>query len=152
MKSGKVLAMSDLRETLDLESALEIAHFRNACYTSRNYSCAVDCFLELSYRLFLPEIISSTESCDLSEFFNLLEISGSTEIEFNPNISMKVDAFTLLDEIREPIWSKIIENCGSFVNRNCDAQFSEIFSSNFFRILSAREKKFFETTVRAKGL
>ena len=46
-------------EFVDLESALELAHFRNACRTSQYY-CAVDCFLEISYRLFLPEIEANT--------------------------------------------------------------------------------------------
>ena len=119
-------------EILNLENLLEISHFRNASFTSRHFSCAVDCFLELTYRLFLPEILESTDFTDLSEFFNLLLIAGSTEIEFDPNDNFQNNAFKLLDEIRQPIWSKIIENCASFRNRNCDAQFSEIFSSNFF--------------------
>ena len=145
--------MADYRrqEILDLENSLKIAHFRNACHTSSNYSCAVDCFLELSYRLFLPVILSKVESCNLSEFFNLLEVSGSTEIEENPNEDLRNNAFTLLDEIREPIWCKIIENCSSFRERNSNAQFSEIFSSNFFKFLSVQQKKCFETTVKAKG-
>ena len=43
-------------EFVDLEGALELNHFRTACRTSQYYSCGVDCFLEISYRLFLPEI------------------------------------------------------------------------------------------------
>ena len=58
--------MSSVQENLDLNEVLEFAHFRNACKTSRFYSCAIDCFLELGYRIFLPEILSRIEYCDLS--------------------------------------------------------------------------------------
>ena len=47
-------------EFVDLEGALELNHFRTACRTSQYYSCGVDCFLEISYRLFLPEIEANT--------------------------------------------------------------------------------------------
>ena len=59
-------------DNLDLHTALQIVHFRNASKTtnSRIYSCAIDCFLELSYRLFLPEILSKLDFCDLSGFFS----------------------------------------------------------------------------------
>ena len=57
---------------IDLENALEMSHFQNACRTSRYYSCAVDCFLEICYRLILPEIQAKVTFNDRSEFFNLL--------------------------------------------------------------------------------
>lgn len=140
-------------ELIDLETSLRIAHFRNACKTTnnRNFSCAVDCFLEMSYRLFLPEIQAKLSCNELSDFFNLLIISGSTEIEPENDNFLRYNAFRLLDEIREPIWSKIIEHCGTFANKDNDAQFSEIFSGNLFKILSKGEKEFFETNYEVRG-
>ena len=120
--------MSVMQENLELDNVLEFAHFRNANKTSRFYSCAIDCFLELGYRLFLPEILSRSDFCDLSGFFNLMHIAGMTEIEYNPNKNILNNALDLLDEIREPIWHRVMENCESFRPRNCDAEFSEIFS------------------------
>ena len=137
---------------LDLDTALSVAHFRNSCKTTagRTYSCAVDCFLEICYRLLLPEIQSKVSFEDSSDFFNLLQISGSMEIPFESN-NMKSNAFRLLDEIREPIWSRIITNCGTFTNRNCSAAFQEIFTSDIFKKLSDREKDFFETSYVIQG-
>ena len=98
-------------EFIDLETSLRVAHFRNACKNSSYFSCAVDCFLELTFRLFLPEIQAKLQDHDqLSDFFNLLIITGSMEIEVENN-HLTNNAFELLDEIREPIWTKIIEHC-----------------------------------------
>ena len=44
-----------------------------------------------------------------------------------------------------------MENCESFANRDCTAQFSELFSSNLFKILSKEGKIFFETSFEANG-
>ena len=56
-------------EFIDIETSLEVAHFRNACRTSKYYSCAVDCFLEISYRLFLPDLQANLSHDELSDFF-----------------------------------------------------------------------------------
>ena len=45
-----------------------------------------------------------------------------------------------------------IENCESFCSGNCDAVFSDIFSSNFFKTLSQQEQQIFETKVNSKGI
>eukprot|EP00111_Clytia_hemisphaerica_P010420 TCONS_00030446-protein len=121
---------------IDLDTALSVAHFQNSCRTTngRTYSCAVDCFLEISYRLLLPEIKAKLSFEELSEFFYLLYISGTMEIPIENDITdVQSNAFRLLDEIREPIWSKIIENCGTYASRNSDAQFTELFSDNLFK-------------------
>eukprot|EP00111_Clytia_hemisphaerica_P013815 TCONS_00040657-protein len=140
---------------IDLDTALSVAHFQNSCRTTRGrtYSCAVDCFLEISYRLLLPEIKAKLAFEELSEFFYLLYISGSMEIPIENDITVDVksNAFRLLDEIREPIWSKIIENCGTYASRNSDAQFTELFSDNLFKTLSEGEKRLFETRFDVRG-
>ena len=87
-------------EILDLGNVLEFAHFRNACQTSRFYSCAIDCFLELSYRLILPEILKKVEISEMSGFFNSMYITGLTEIEIGANGNLRNHALELLDEVR----------------------------------------------------
>ena len=143
-----------METNFDHEAALEIVHFQNACKTTNNryFSCAIDCFLELSYRVFLPELLSKANFCDLSGFFNTMFMAGMTEIEYDHDIDFRTNALNLLHEIREPIWRKVMENCNSFQLRNSDAQFSEIFSSNFFKILSQQEKQIFQSEVSAKGV
>ena len=138
--------------SIDLDTSLSICHFQNTSKTTggRQFSYAVDCFLEISYRLFLPEIKARLSIKELSEFFYLLSLSGSMEILSNPFDDVKCNAFRLLDEIREPTWSKI-KNCGTFANRNSNAEFSEIFSSNIFEKLSEGEKNLFEISCEFKG-
>ena len=58
----------------------------------------------------------------------------------------------MLDEIREPIWSKIIEYCGTFAQKGNDAQFTEIFEGNLFQTLSKEEKQFFEPGYTVRGV
>ena len=140
-------------DALDLQSALDVAHFPNSCKTSSSmYSCAIDCFLELAYRVFLPELQVAISFDEMGPLFQLLVVSGSQEIQFVSSSSTVSAALTLLKTIREPIWQKIIENCPSFVNKDCNAQFSEIFSSNFFvNMLSDHEKDIFLIVVKASG-
>ena len=89
--------------------------------------------IEICYRLLLPEIKAEVSFEESSDFFKLLQLSGTMEISFE-DYTMKSNAFRLMDEIREPVWSKIIENCGTFEKRNSDAEkrFLEvIFSKNY---------------------
>ena len=68
------------------------------------YSCAVDAFLEISTHLFLPYLS------------NLHNRNGFTDLLFNVcshYISSREDS-PLLREIREPVWSYIIDLCSSF--------------------------------------
>ena len=131
-----------LDDELDLETALERFHFRNACRTSNNYSCAIDCFLELVYRLLLPKIQSEINHNELSEFLDFLVTCGLMQIYTDSNVALQTNVWTLLDEIREPIWVKVIEQCPSFRNRNCDSEFYEIFSNVFFSKFHRTRKKF----------
>ena len=85
-------------EFIDLETSLRVAHFRNACKTTKYFSFAVHCFFEISYSLFLPDTQAKLSHHELSEFFNLLIISGSTEIIVE-NDHVMYNAFRLLDEI-----------------------------------------------------
>ena len=56
----------------------------------------------------------------MSDFLN-----GKLEIEYN------------LALLRQLFWNILVQDCRSFANRNCNAQFSEIFSSSIFDKLLA---------------
>ena len=122
---------------------LVIRHFPNSSLHQPSvFSCAVDCFLELGYGIFAKYL----QNIARSDFFELLLICGSTE--FEEDDSSYVD---LLCEIREPIWQRIMTSCPTFRNQDCNAQFSELFSSEIFRSLTEEEKLLFETEYTLMG-
>jgi len=47
--------------------------------------------------------------------------------------------------IRQPVWDFLAQTCPSFTNRDCDAQFSEIFSSTLFNLFTLDEQAFFQS-------
>ena len=81
------------------------------------YSCAVDAFLEISSHLFLPYLLSLRIR---NYFTDLLFSVCSHCMSSRENNS-------LLREIREPVWSYILDFCSSFSARVCNARFSQIF-------------------------
>ena len=48
-------------------------------------------------------------------------------------------------KIREPVWSYIINLCGSFTARDCNACFSQIFEKRTFGYLNEEEESLFMT-------
>lgn len=99
------------------------------------YSCAVDAFLEVSTHLFLPYLSNLSVR---NEFTTLLFNACSGYICSTENSS-------LLREVREPLWSYIIERCSSFVARDCNACFSQIFEERTFGHLNEEEENLFTT-------
>ena len=98
-------------------------------------TCAVDAFLEISTHLFL------------SYLSNLRTRNGFTDLLFNVcshYISSREDS-SLLREIREPVWSYIIDPCSSFAARVCNACFSQIFVKRTFGYLNEEEENLFMT-------
>ena len=99
------------------------------------YSCAVDACLEISTHLFLPYLS------------NLHTRNGFTDLLFNVcshYISLREDS-SLLREIREPVWSYIIDLCRSFAARDCIACFGQIFEKRTFGCLNEEEENLFVT-------
>ena len=62
-------------------------------------------------------------------------------IEFPENLNYEL----LLSQVREPLWNFICEKCPSFVARDCNTQFSEIFQERVFSDLNDLEKSLFVT-------
>ena len=99
------------------------------------YSCALDSFLEISSHLFLPYLSTLTAR---NEFTELLFNTCARYIE-----SQGDD--TLLRELREPIWIYLQQHCPSFLSRDCNACFSQIFEERTFGDLSSEEMNIFSS-------
>lgn len=122
-------------------------HFKNACFNVPSvYSCAVDCFLEISYRIF-SNYVRSIPQDNCCNLFNI--IMRTMPIY---DVALSNSDTQLLPEVREPVWNYIISECSSFVPRNCDAEFSQIFTGSIFNSLSAEEKLLFQTAYSVEGV
>ena len=56
----------------------------------------------------------------------------------------KTDEF-IIEGIREPVWSYIIDVCSSFSARDCNGCFSQIFEKRTFGYLNEEEESLFMT-------
>ena len=99
------------------------------------YSSAVDCCLEVSRYLFLPELSKLTKR---SEFPELLFTAASNYRNQDGNSSC-------LPAIREPVWLYLTEQCSTFQARDCNASFSQMFEEKTFGNLSPKEVSLFAT-------
>ena len=118
----------------------------NACIdTPSVYSCAVACFLEICFRLFVKDLhdISPDRRSNIFEV-----VKGAIDIYEAAIISSDTN---LLSQLRQSIWDYIVSNCSSFVLKNCDAEFSQIFTGNIFKSLSGEEQILFETSYNLEG-
>ena len=130
--------------TMHFCPSLETSHFKNSClHRPLVYSCAICCFLEVSYRIFA----SYLNDIRRIELFERLLICESTEIENDRGHVYSSN--DILTEVREPVWCKI--SCPSFQNRDSSAQFSEIFSSQIVKSLTVEEKILFQTSCCLEG-
>ena len=132
------------RDVTTLEEIRSI-HFLNSCRLQPFiFSCAVDSFLEISTAVFfehLHQIVSKSEFfevvCNACDNYSIL-----CSLDLYPQSSLELQ----LSEVRTPVWNMLCTHCSSFSQRNCDAQFSEIFSSTIFQNLSHEESLVFKTT------
>ena len=116
---------------------IQKGHLLNSVFVNPGIfsSCAVDAFLEISTHLFLPYLS------------NLRIRNKFTDLLFNVcslYMSSREDS-SLLSEIREPVWSYIINLCSSFTARDCNACFSQIFEKGTFSYLNEQEESLFMT-------
>ena len=151
---------SEVRTSLILESSWTRpenfginfnVHFLNICRTEPSaYTCAVDSFLEICFVSFAPFIERLVVK---SEFFHILYIcfQGYQDLLKADCIFDELEVEYHLAALRQPFWDILIENCGSFANKNSDAQFSEIFSSVIFSRLLHEERILFQTRCRLDG-
>ena len=64
---------------------------------------------------------------------------------YRPAFNVRSHSHVLLSEIREPVWSYIINLCSSFTARDCNACFSQIFEKRTFGYLNEEEESLFRT-------
>ena len=108
-------------------------HFMNSCRNQLSvFSCAIDCFLELSHNIFFPVL----HSINRSSFMDLLYLTCLSYDCCLKENSEEVVLERELAQIRERIWNQLVFYCPSFVARDSAAEFSEIFSSNIFQHLN----------------
>ena len=102
---------------------------------TRTFSCALDTFLEIASCLFLPHLSNLTVR---NEFTELLFNTCSRYIESPENNK-------LLEEIKEPLWAYLRQQCTSFLARDCNACFSQIFEERTFGKLTSDEMNIFSS-------
>ena len=111
-------------------------HFTNSVFQKPGiYSCAVECFLEVSRYVFFPFL---SKLSTRSKFPDLLFNAVADYCQFTDNIQ-------LLSEIREPVWLYLRQHCSSFEARDCNAAFSQIFEEKIFGTLNTEEVNLFAT-------
>ena len=107
-------------------------HFLNYCFTHPGkYSCAVDCFLELTFAIFND----SLKHINRNEFFQTL-FEACIQLE---NHVRQMDMTT----IREPVWAYLRQHCNSFTTMSAHAVFSDIFRSNTVGVMTQELKSLF---------
>ena len=100
-------------------------HFVNTIsYLPGTYSCAIDYFMELSHKIFMP-FLANVEN--KSTVFQLIYNASCEYDNVVQNYNYeRSDLISLLHTIREPVWSHFRNCCHSLAPMNCNAQFSEI--------------------------
>ena len=125
-------------------------YFRNACRLQPAlYSCAVDSFLEICNVVISPFMGNILFE---SDFFRKIEdfirrYRSLTNSNYDNDNSLEFR----LAEIRQPIWEFLVGKCESFLNRDANAIFSEIFSSPVFDTFTNIERNLFETSCILTG-
>ena len=99
------------------------------------YSCAIDCFLEVSTYLFLPVLQKLSAR---SQFPELLFAAASDYQNQGGNPIHFAG-------IREPVWSYLRDHRSLFQVRDCNASFSQIFKEKTFGKLNPDEVNLFAT-------
>ena len=93
------------------------------------------CSLEISAHLLLPYLSSLRIRNDFTD--PLLNVCTHY-------MSAREDS-SLLRELREPVWSNIIDVCSSFSARDCNVCFSQIFEKRTFGYPDKEEESLFMT-------
>ena len=107
-------------------------HFINYCLThSGKFSCAVDCFLELSVAIFKD----SLRDIERNEFFQTL-FDACLQLENH-------DVQTEMAVVREPVWVYLRQHCNSFTAMSADAVFSDIFRLDTVGMMTEELKSLF---------
>ena len=120
-------------------TATQKPHFINACrYISEEFSCALDCFLEIWLRILSP-LIPDTGTTELIYLLKKTERAYNAIWYMYMNLPMSVNTGYQLHLAHERVWSFVREISHSFESMDANAQFSEMFSTNVFGQLSDQQ-------------
>ena len=112
------------------------SHFMNSALSiPRTFSCTLNSFLEIASCLFLPHFSNLTVR---NEFTELLCNTCSRYMQSRENSK-------LLEEIKEPLWAYLRQQCTSFLARDCNACFSQIFEERTIGELTPDEMNIFSS-------
>ena len=110
-----------------------LLHFMNSLFENQGiYSCAIDCFLEVSRYLFQPAFLNLSVR---TEFIDLLH---------NALLEHSKKSNTL-PQIREPVWYYLRQHCSTLLSRDSNASFRQIFEERTFGKLNPDEMNLFRT-------
>ena len=136
-KTDISLSISTGKCTMQKVYTTKRTHVMNSLYSEPgNVSCAIDCFLEVSRYLFQPAFLNLSVR---TEFIDLL----CNALPEYSNISEKNS--NTLPQIREPVWYYLRQHCNSFLPRDKNACFSQIFEERTFGKLNPDEMNVFMT-------
>ena len=108
-------------------------HFMNNCIVvPGNFSCAIDCFLEIWLRT-IDNAFPDSSQYSRSYIIRILRsITGQFRT---------VRSSIELPYLRSDVWDYVKINCPSFLPMDCNAQFSEIFCKNVFTQLMSQQEQ-----------
>ena len=110
-----------------------LLHFINSFFDNPGiYSCAIDCFLEVSRYLFQPAFL------DLSVGTEFIDLLHNSLLEYS-NISEKTS--NTLPQVRELVWYYLRQHCSTLLPRDSNASFSQIFEERTFGKLILTQMK-----------
>lgn len=116
-------------------------HFLNQCYAfPGQFSCAIDCFLELSNKLFLDHLSNAVKN----DFFETL-FEACMRYRHAQNCSQ-------LTSIRELVWSKVRQHCDTCSRMGIDTAFSDIFTDKTFGMMNEDLQSLFTTRQQSISL
>ena len=130
--------MDCMNASAQIEEIRELDFLNSSRFEAGQFSCAIHCFLELwlrkvSYFLddcrerFFVRLLSalSGQYCSLRRDYKLWQDNDS-------DMAASLGYFYTLHILRSDVFSYIRGKCPSFARMDCNAQFSEIFRTNFF--------------------
>ena len=123
---------SQLNESLRLKSNTS---YSDTYQENSEFSCALDCFLEIWLRILSP-LIPDTGTSELTYLLKQTERAYNAIWYMYMNLPMSFNIGYQLHLVRERVWSFVREKCHSFESMDANAQFAEMFSTNAFGQLS----------------
>ena len=139
--------MDCMNASAQIEEIRELDFLNSSRFEAGQFSCAIDCFLEL----WLRKVSYFLGDCRESYFVRLLRaLSGQCSFlrrdyklwqDNDSDMSASLVYFYTLHILRSNVFSYIRGKCPSFARMGWNAQFSEIFRTNVFCHVTKIQKR-----------